>query len=146
MITVAAPDMAIRLRLDPYAPRAARHCVAQVDRPSPDLRDAVMLLTSEVVTRAVEHSDPRREDAVELRVWMSPELVRVEIRGREELLSDASRCRFDYEQLLLDSLADRWALECGEDEEACMWFEIDRRAFDAGAERNSSTSWASRSG
>src|SRR5207302_10152509 len=37
------PDLAIPLRLDAHAPRAARWYVARVDRPSPDLRDAVML-------------------------------------------------------------------------------------------------------
>ena len=35
------PDLAVEMPLDPHAPRSARHCVAQVDHPSPDLRDAV---------------------------------------------------------------------------------------------------------
>ena len=41
-IELVSPDLALSLRLDPYAPRAARYHVAQVDRPSPDLRDAVV--------------------------------------------------------------------------------------------------------
>src|SRR5258708_10218382 len=46
------PDLAVVMPLDPHTPRSARHCVAQVDHPSPDLRDAVMLLCSEIVTQA----------------------------------------------------------------------------------------------
>ena len=42
--------------------------VAQVDHPSPDLRDVVMLLCSEVVTQAVELSPGGN---VEVRVWMA---------------------------------------------------------------------------
>ena len=53
-----SPDLETQVQLDAYAPRFARHCVAQVDSPSPDLRDAVELLTSEVVTRAVEYYGP----------------------------------------------------------------------------------------
>lgn len=41
-----APDLVTSLHLDRYAARAARHCVITVDSPSPDLRDAVALLTS----------------------------------------------------------------------------------------------------
>src|ERR1700730_5875366 len=65
-IGTAAPDLAISLRIDPYAPRAARYHVAQVDRPSPDLRDAVVLLTSELVTRAVQRSGQGAEAAAVL--------------------------------------------------------------------------------
>src|SRR5205814_698462 len=63
---LVSPDLALSLPLDPYAPRAARYHMAQVDRPSPDLRDAVVLLTSELVTRAVQLCDSR-EATIELR-------------------------------------------------------------------------------
>src|SRR5581483_10013974 len=59
------PDLALVMPLDPYTPRSARHAVGQVDHPSPDLRDVVMLLCSEVVTQAVELSPG---GAVEVRV------------------------------------------------------------------------------
>src|SRR5437764_14198102 len=75
------PNLAITLPLDRYAPRAARHHVALVDSPSPDLRDAIVLLTSELVSRVVEHSWPDAGEAFELRVWMPPEVVRVEVRA-----------------------------------------------------------------
>src|ERR1700726_3649698 len=64
------PDLRISLSLDPFAPRAARYYVAQVDNPSPDLRDAVVLLTSELVSRAVEQCESAPDEEVELRAWM----------------------------------------------------------------------------
>jgi hypothetical protein len=124
-IDLLRPDLALSLMLDPYAPRAARYHVAQVDRPSPDLRDAVMLLTSELVTHAVQncHTDGA---TIDLRAWMPADVVRVELRApREglELASDGEER--DYSQMLLEELADRWAIDdAGQD--ACMWFEIDR--------------------
>jgi hypothetical protein len=119
------PDLAISLRLDPYAPRAARYHVAQVDRPSPDLRDAVVLLTSELVTRAVEQTEPASAAEVELRVWMPPDVVRVELQASSRLLPGPKTDALDYGLLLLDQIADRWSID-GAGELACMWFEIDR--------------------
>ena len=117
-----SPDLAIVMRLDPHTPRSARHCVAQVDHPSPDLRDAVMLLCSEIVTQAVERSVG---ETIEVRVWMPENVVRVEMLGSPHSLSKAHRDHSDYSALLLDSLADRWELESGEGF-ARVWFEIDR--------------------
>ncbi|TMM20089.1 MAG: ATP-binding protein [Actinobacteria bacterium] len=119
------PDLAMSLTLDPYAPRAARYHVAQVDRPSPDLRDAVVLLTSELVTRAVQHAHASGAN-MELRAWMPTDVVRVELRApRQHLELSAEDNGRDYSLLLLDELADRWSVdEAGQD--ACMWFEIDR--------------------
>jgi hypothetical protein len=142
-VSLAQPDLAIALKLDPYAPRASRHHVGQVDRPSPDLRDAVMLLTSELVTRAFRHSETLRAAAgesdaapplVELRVWMPEDIVRVELWAAVGLLSQAAGADgYDgYDMQLLDSIADRWSLQSGGDEE-CMWFEIDRHPVPAGA-------------
>src|SRR2546422_1438195 len=85
-IDLVSPDLAMSLALDPYAPRAARYHIAQVDRPSPDLRDAVVLLTSELVTRAVQQCESS-EANMELRAWMPAELVRVELLASRELLA-----------------------------------------------------------
>lgn len=122
-----APDLQACLRLDVYAPRAARHQVAQVDRPAPDLRDAIVLLTSEMVTRAVEqcHSDT---DEVELRAWMPHDVVRVELRAPPELLRRPEEADWpSYDVVLLGQVADRWSIDTDQDV-ACMWFEIDRQA------------------
>jgi hypothetical protein len=116
------PDLSVVMPLDPHTPRSARHCVAQVDSPSPDLRDAVMLLCSEIVTQAVERSEG---DSIEVRVWMPEDVVRVELLGSPHSLSKSHPDHSDYSSLLLDQLSDRWELEMGA-EQACVWFEIDR--------------------
>jgi hypothetical protein len=125
-IESADPDLEVSVRLDTHAPRAARYHVARVDRPSPDLRDAVVLLTSELVTRAVQQCQSGSE-VVELRVWMPSDVVRVELRAPRELLClplDERRVP-DYDVMLLGQVADRWAIDTDADP-ACMWFEIDR--------------------
>src|SRR3954452_9813640 len=122
-----APNLTLSLPLDPHAPRAARYSVAQVDRPSPDLRDAVVLLTSELVSRAVEQSGPRSAGSVELLAWMPADVVRVEVRAPRELLDPPEQPDWtQYDLLLLDQVADRWSIDTSEGE-GCMWFEIDRR-------------------
>jgi hypothetical protein len=112
--------------LDLHTPRSARHVVAQVDNPSPDLRDVVMLLCSEVITQAVERAPG---GTVEVRVWMPKDLVRVELIGALDELDVTIRRRADhaeYAELLLDELADRWQLEDFGEELSRIWFEIDR--------------------
>jgi hypothetical protein len=124
-IDPADPDLTVRLRLDAHAPRAARHYVAQVDRPAPDLRDAVVLLTSELLTRAVQQCRSDAEE-VELRVWMPDDVVRVELRAPRELLCWPLEDRGPhYDVMLLGQVADRWSIDTDEGP-ACMWFEIDR--------------------
>jgi hypothetical protein len=117
------PDLAIVLPLDPYAPRAARHRVAQVGRPSPDLRDAVKLLCSELVTQAVERSTAGGH--IELRMWMPPDVVRVELEGSPATVGMRAPDPNTFASLLLNQIADRWALDVTDDH-ACIWYEIDR--------------------
>lgn len=120
------PDLEISLRLDAYAPRAARCYVAQVDRPSPDLRDAVMLITNELVTRALSQHQFKSGEDIELRVWMPADVVRVEIQGPRNLLPPPSVPGEPHDGLLIEKLADRWSMDTHE-RRACAWFEIDRR-------------------
>jgi hypothetical protein len=125
------PDFETSLRLDARAPRVARHHVAQVDRPAPDLRDAVVLLTSELVSRAVAQCKSGSEE-VQLRVWMPHDVVRVELRASRELLRLPLEDRDgpDYDVMLLAQVADRWSIDTDQNSAcmACMWFEIDRQA------------------
>ena len=125
------PDFETSLRLDSSAPRAARYHVAQVDHPAPDLRDAVVLLTSELVTRALAQCESRPEE-VELRVWMPHDVVRVELWARSELLRLPldNRDGHGYDVMLLGQIADRWSIDTRQ-QRACMWFEIDRHAPNA---------------
>jgi hypothetical protein len=124
---LAAPDLVMSLRLDPFAPRAARHCVVDVDHPSPDLRDAVMLLTSELVTRATQRCLGTDDEEAELRVWMPADVVRVELRTHRDLLAPARGMDERLSERLLRQVADRWSIENARDG-ACIWFEIDRHA------------------
>jgi hypothetical protein len=127
-IDTVVPDLQVSLRLDAFAPRAARYYVSQVDRPSPDLRDAVVLLTSELVSRAVEQCGRASAQEVELRAWMPADVVRVEPRELLDLQAHAGWTHYDL--LLLDQVADRWSIDTTGSEEsepsAVMWFEIDR--------------------
>jgi hypothetical protein len=127
MLDMPAPNLAVTLPLDRHAPRAARHHVALVDSPSPDLRDAVVLLTSELVSRVVERSWPGHGDQLELRVWMPPEVVRVEVRAPRPLLG--GRIPGDepsFDGLLFGHLADRWSVASADGRHQATWFEIDR--------------------
>jgi hypothetical protein len=123
------PDLEISLRLDAYAPRAARYYVAQVDRPSPDLRDAVTLITNELVTRALSQHQFKSGEDIELRVWMPADIVRVEIQGPRNLLPPPSVPGEPHDGLLIEKLADRWSMDTHE-RHACAWFEIDRHELD----------------
>jgi hypothetical protein len=116
------------LPLDAHAPSEARHAIARVDRPSPDLRDAVVLLTSELVTRALRQRGGAERGSVELRVWMPREVVRVEIWTDPTLLSHPTETagEIEYDLMLLDQSTDRWAFE-RRGERVCAWFEIYRR-------------------
>jgi hypothetical protein len=126
MPAMPAPDAVISLHPDRYAPRAARFCVATVDRPSPDLRDVVVLLASELVTRAVMLCENAGDEFIELRIWMPAAIVRVELRGARELVCASPEAGHAHDSLLLvDELADRWSIDSDE-HEACIWFEIDR--------------------
>jgi len=116
-IVPTEPDLAISLRLDSY--------VALVDRPSPDLRDAVMLITNELVTRALRQDQFTSGEDIELRVWMPADIVRVELRGRRDLLPPPSVPSEPHPGLLIEKLADRWSIDTQE-RHACAWFEIDR--------------------
>jgi hypothetical protein len=127
-IELVDPDLVASLELGPFAPRAARHYVAQVDHPSPDLRDAVMLLTSELVTRAVRQCQSPSGEAVELRVWMPADVVRVELRAPRELLCSPLHADGPpYDLLLFGHVADRWSTDTAQ-HPARMWFEIDRHS------------------
>ena len=124
-IVPTEPDLAISLRLDAYAPRAARSYVALVDRPSPDLRDAVMLITNELVTRALRQRHFTSGEDIELRVWMPADVVRVEIQGPRNLVPPPGAPDEPHDGLLIEKLADRWSIDTQE-RHACAWFEIDR--------------------
>jgi hypothetical protein len=118
-------DLTVSLPLDADAPRAARHHVSLVDHPGPDLRDVVVLLTSELISQAVNRCRFAGVE-FELCAWMPPDLVRVEIRLPKTFVDLGWE---DYEQdlstIVIRAAADRlWV--GSEGHLARMWFEIDR--------------------
>jgi hypothetical protein len=125
----SGPELAIAISSERFAPRVARQAVAQLDNPSPDLRDAVMLLTSNIVTLACRGASDAAE-MIELRAWMPRTLVRVEVWAVPDLLGEdqlAHDLEAEWDRELLSALADRWGVEHGRDRTE-VWFEIDRRA------------------
>jgi hypothetical protein len=126
------PDLAISLCPDSHAPRAARYCVTTIEPPPHELRESVVLLTSELVSRAVRLRPRDSHDLVELRVWVRDDVARVELRGARELvcapfeLSDTPEAGLLLEGLqLVEVLSDRWSIDADE-HSACIWFELDR--------------------
>jgi hypothetical protein len=123
------PDLAISMYPDRCAPRAARYCVATIEPPPPDLRESVVLLTSELVSRAVRLRPSSSHELVELRVWVRDDLERVELRGARELVCEqvpsSERNDLLSDLQLVEALADRWSIDADE-RNACIWFEIDR--------------------
>jgi hypothetical protein len=132
----AATVLVSSLRLDSHAPRAARHHVGQVDHPSPDLLDVVQLLTSELVSQAVDRCLFAAAEGI-LRVWMPPDVVRVELQVPRNLLGPPGlgAREDDFSLQLVSHLADRWSLTDRSDLSS-HWFEIDRRESAAGPSRS----------
>ena len=125
--TLAEPDLSLALPVERFAPHRARHAVGQVDRPSPDLRAAVILLVSEIVTHSVQQAPPDDPRELELRVWMPSHVVRVELRGPGTDLTQSNGSGDPhYSLMLVKEIADRWGVR-PDGETTLVWFEIDRR-------------------
>ncbi len=125
------PDLTAVLPLDMAAPRAARRHVALVDGPTPDLRDDVVLLTSELVSTIAKGA---AGGTIELRVWMPPEVVRVEVLAAPVVAAPATTPP-RYSGVLVERLADRWHTET-DGTPGALWFEIDRRRPTSGVSRS----------
>jgi anti-sigma B factor antagonist len=122
------PDFEVSLDLNLDAPRSARNYLRDLlgDDESSELREAVMLLTSELVTPVVRWGASSFLESGDLRVWLRTDLVRVELRVASELLAaSAEDERPQHHVIVLDQFADRWGVETGAPS-ARAWFEIDR--------------------
>jgi anti-anti-sigma factor len=125
-LDLARPGFEISFDLRPGATRSARNYVGDLlPNAAQNVREAVMLLTSELVTRAVRQRPTGFDEPAELRVWLREDLVRVELRATSELLfvpPEPSGPHYDH--ILLDQIADRWSTDTEQDF-SCTWFEID---------------------
>jgi anti-anti-sigma factor len=122
------PDLEVSLDLNLDAPRAARTYIRELLRDDGwrQARDPAVLLTGELITPIVQQGTSVFLEAGELRAWLRPGLVRVELRVPDELLSTPpERAEPRYDELLLDAFADRWAVDLSPPT-GSVWFEIDR--------------------
>jgi hypothetical protein len=90
----------------------------------PSLRSDTILLTSEIVTRAIELA-PSPDIPIELRVWTKREYARVEVVFDAPPGTPARAP--NYHELLLDEISVSWEHE-GSERVANIWFEIDANA------------------
>jgi anti-sigma B factor antagonist len=131
-LDLSRPDFDITFELRPDATRSARNYVGDLlPAVEQNVREAVMLLTSELVTRAVRQRPSGFDEPAQLRVWLSGELVRVELRApSERLFLPPEPTGPHYDHILLDQIASRWAIDTGPDF-GCAWFEIDLHRAEA---------------
>ncbi|MEW2398516.1 ATP-binding protein [Streptomyces sp. NPDC046862] len=101
----------LQLPNDPRAPRIARHTIrtalARYARPR-ELTDTAELLTSELVSNAVKHSD----GPVSVRLRSRPDAVRIGVMDDHPELPDPLPCTTDQDfgrgLYLVEVLADAW--------------------------------------
>lgn len=123
-----------RFRSEPSAAGDARRSLDELLAPYLDASalDNAKLLTSELVTNAVRHGPRGPYADVLLRVLVRDALVRVEVidDGAGFILPAPSHREIGgWGLVLVDSVADRWAIEDGGP--TTVWFEIDRSESDA---------------
>jgi anti-sigma regulatory factor (Ser/Thr protein kinase) len=108
------------------APARARTALRGLNGSLEDLRHAVRLLVSELVTNAVQHGGPG--GSVQVRLEALCDRVRVEVRdqgpGFRPRTGGAPDPLRGFGLRLVDELTDRWGVE--PDDGALVWFEIDR--------------------
>jgi two-component sensor histidine kinase len=124
----------LRLEPSPAAPRLARQRVRDVFTDLPDDQQAViLLLTSELVTNAVEHPVPpgggRRED-IEVHLYRTERLLRVEITDDDPRPLPPPRRPSALSEngmglMLVANLATRWGSDATDDGHGKVaWFEL----------------------
>lgn len=121
------PDFEVLLDLNLDAPRSARNYVRDLlgADAAPSLREAAMLLASDLVTPIVQRGATTFLESGELCVWLGPEVLRVQLEVSSNLLSPGpDLIGAHYEETLFDELADRWSID-SDGSTACVWFELD---------------------
>jgi PAS domain S-box-containing protein len=137
VVVQVPPDFVRAARFDvgggPEAVRSARQAVAQFlagEVPDQRLYDA-QLLVSEVVTNAVRHGGARQGEHVDLRIALTRDQVRLEVRDPGPGFHDIVKPRLPatdrgggYGLYLVDLYARDWGVTGVEG--TCVWFELPR--------------------
>ena len=124
--TSTANDLVVALRPEPTAIGAARRLLVREGLDA-DLTHTVTLLTSEVVTNAVQHAGLRDSDRILLAARLKGDFVRVEVRDPGQGFDPGVRHGVSgYGLRMLDMLASRWGVD-RVDNGCRVWFEVDRR-------------------
>jgi anti-sigma regulatory factor (Ser/Thr protein kinase) len=120
----------LKLRPTPGAvPDARKALDALDDHVSPQTLDDLRLLVSELVTNSVRHAGLAQSQAIELKVKLLPETVRVEVNDQGSGFQPTPRTAQSDDQsgwglYLVSRLADRWGVTS--DGATRVWFELDR--------------------
>ncbi len=118
-------DLTVGLSVD--APRQARHLLAVYrDQIEESVFDDLCVLTSELVTNAVQHSGRPRRDPIAITVSPGPDVLRVDVTDGGACTRPLRVRSFEPPSGLryLELMSDRWGSEAGND--TCrVWFEID---------------------
>jgi anti-sigma regulatory factor (Ser/Thr protein kinase) len=126
MPTMASRRQTLTVALSPEPESARRARRALVDGGlDPDLDHTVSLLTSEIVTNSVRHSDT--PDDILLDAVLEEGYARVVVVDRGPGFDPEIRHKVNgFGLRLVDKLASRWGVD-RHDAETRVWFEVDRR-------------------
>ena len=120
-----ARDVALSLAPLPISVGIARRALSGRGL-APAIEHSVLLLTSEVVGNAVRHADLAPDEPILLRAQVSAGSVRVEVSDAGAGFDPSAVDSDGYAIKLLERLAERWGVECGDD--GChVWFEVGQR-------------------
>jgi|KBSSwiStaDraftv2_1062776.scaffolds.fasta_scaffold2039253_2 anti-sigma regulatory factor (Ser/Thr protein kinase) len=120
----------LKLRPTPGAvPDARKALDALDDDVSAQTLDDLRLLVSELVTNSVRHAGLEQSQAIELKVTLLPETVRVEVNDPGSGFQPTPRTAQSDDQsgwglYLVSRLADRWGVTS--DGATRVWFELNR--------------------
>jgi anti-sigma regulatory factor (Ser/Thr protein kinase) len=98
-----------------------------------DLLERIRLVATEVISNSLKHAQLSASQAIELQVWVIPDLVRVEITDQGPGFNPvAARCEPNdsasggWGLWLVDHLTDRWGVD--HSHSTRVWLEFDRNS------------------